>query len=316
MSYHNRYDITQNYQEVFAFYMKAAKKDNIFAQNDVGYMYMHGQGVELNYDKAFYWIHTSAKNGNATAQNNLGSLYRDGKGTGINYNASFRWTKLSADKGHAEAQNNLGYMYSRGLGTKKNYSEALCWHQLSADQKFTRSNYHIAELYRHGHGVEQDLQKAIRYYLKATDDKDALFELVIIYLEGEGVENNRGKAIAFFDMSLKNGGEEAQVYLDRLTGKTQVQRKSFTEKIPYIEKSLLDVSSVAVKPKSSEGEFSIKKMEDNSIEDTLMRESREAKAQIADLMALLSLKNSQIDDLTQVVQALSKVDDDDTPPNY
>lgn len=44
-------------------------------QHFLGYMFFHGEGVELDYDAAHYWFHQAAEEGEARAQRNLGILH-------------------------------------------------------------------------------------------------------------------------------------------------------------------------------------------------------------------------------------------------
>ncbi|UCH40770.1 MAG: sel1 repeat family protein, partial [Gammaproteobacteria bacterium] len=44
-------------------------------QNFLGYMFFHGEGVDLNYEEAHYWFHAAAEEGDALAQRNLGIFH-------------------------------------------------------------------------------------------------------------------------------------------------------------------------------------------------------------------------------------------------
>ena len=57
-----------------------------------------------------------AAQGNAYAQNNLGSMYEHGQGVPQDYKEAVRLYRLAAAQGYANAQNNLGLMYANGQG--------------------------------------------------------------------------------------------------------------------------------------------------------------------------------------------------------
>src|SRR5688572_30400430 len=74
---------------------------------------------EKNLEKAFYWYQKAAKNEDINAQNNLGWLYQNGFGTEKNLEKAFYWYQKAAENGEINAQNNLGYSYKNGFGTEK-----------------------------------------------------------------------------------------------------------------------------------------------------------------------------------------------------
>lgn len=60
-----------------------ANQGNMYAQNNLGFMYLNGQDVERNYQKAFEWYKKSADQGFSNAQVQVGILYTIGRGTKI-----------------------------------------------------------------------------------------------------------------------------------------------------------------------------------------------------------------------------------------
>ncbi len=71
---------------------KAATGDTV-AQNKLGWMHYHGEGVKKNRKEAFKWYQKAAKQGNAKAQANLGWLYSNGKGVRRDHKEAFKWWK-------------------------------------------------------------------------------------------------------------------------------------------------------------------------------------------------------------------------------
>src|SRR3569833_3315387 len=73
----------------------------------------------------------------------------------------------AAEAGDAEAQNNVGEIYERGTGGTPNFEAAVIWYQKAADQGLSRALFNLGTLYDLGQGVEQDRLKALNLYRKA-----------------------------------------------------------------------------------------------------------------------------------------------------
>ena len=61
-------------------YKRLAKEGNARAQNDLGFMYSIGQGVQQNFKTAAMWYEKSAQQGHTKALMNLAGLYMAGRG--------------------------------------------------------------------------------------------------------------------------------------------------------------------------------------------------------------------------------------------
>lgn len=98
-------------------------------ENNVGYLYLHGIGVDRNPRQAIAWYKRAAERGLATAEYNLGYLYRTGSGDGIppDARAAVRWYELAAAQGHADACNNLAMIYADGSLGVRDLPRARAW---------------------------------------------------------------------------------------------------------------------------------------------------------------------------------------------
>lgn len=56
-------------------YARAAEQGHVGAQDRLGNMYFHGQGVEQDYIQAAFWFRKAAEQGDADAQYSLGRMY-------------------------------------------------------------------------------------------------------------------------------------------------------------------------------------------------------------------------------------------------
>jgi len=150
-----------NYKEALTWFRQAADKGNAIAQNNLGYMYDNGLGVEKNYVEAVKWYRKAADQGNADAGNNLGCMYYNGLGVEKSDTEAVKWLYKAAkqgnvaayenlvnmaENGNADAQYNLGIMYEVGLGVKKSITEAKKWYTKAADQGCEATDYALWDL--------------------------------------------------------------------------------------------------------------------------------------------------------------------------
>ncbi len=96
-----------NFEEALKWYMKAAEQGDASALNNLGCMYLVGDGVEEDTEKAFKLFHKSAEIGNDSSQYNVGLMIHEGVGTITNKEEAVKWIRLAAEQGHAEAQTML-----------------------------------------------------------------------------------------------------------------------------------------------------------------------------------------------------------------
>ncbi len=73
-----------------------------------------------------------AEQGDAEAQNNLGVMYLKGEGVAQDSKAAVQWYSKASEQGHASAQIILGFMYSQGLGVLQDKIRAHMWANLAA----------------------------------------------------------------------------------------------------------------------------------------------------------------------------------------
>ncbi|GES94810.1 kinase-like domain-containing protein [Rhizophagus clarus] len=99
----------------------AADKEHSFVQNNLGILYLEGEGTTKDLKKAIYWFYIKAsKNGNEIAQYNLGECFEYGIGIEKNYQRAFYFYNKSVENGNIEANFQLGYIYINGIGIEIN----------------------------------------------------------------------------------------------------------------------------------------------------------------------------------------------------
>ena len=86
-----------------------------------------------------------ARKGDAVAQNELGKIYMRGDGVKANPKAAFDWWMKAAKQGLPNAQANVALAYMLGTGTAKSSKQAMQWAQKAADQNY-EGGYHVLGL--------------------------------------------------------------------------------------------------------------------------------------------------------------------------
>ena len=123
-----------DYEQALKILRPLAAQGYAVAQNNIGSMYVKGQGVAQNDQEALKWFRLAATQGYATAQNNIGGMYVKGQGVAQNYQEALKWFRLAAAQGLADAQYGIGGMYLLGREVAQNDQEALKWFRLAAAQ--------------------------------------------------------------------------------------------------------------------------------------------------------------------------------------
>ena len=80
------------------------------------------------------FLQNAAQEGDALSQNNLGFLYLLGLGVEEDLTTALKWLHMAARQGNETAQYHLGWCYAMGVGVNKNISEAEKWYQKSSSQ--------------------------------------------------------------------------------------------------------------------------------------------------------------------------------------
>jgi hypothetical protein len=82
---------------------RAADKNSAMAQNGLGEIYSHGDGVPRDYVQAAHWFRLAADNGNSFGALNLGLIYAEGRGVPRDRNEADKWFQKSAAAGNETA---------------------------------------------------------------------------------------------------------------------------------------------------------------------------------------------------------------------
>jgi tetratricopeptide (TPR) repeat protein len=176
---------TENYAEAVKWYRKAAEQGNAVAQNNMGWCYANGIGVDQDYAEAAKWYRKAAEQGEAAAQSNLGWCYENGKGVAQDYAEAVKWYRLAAEQGNAIAQNIMGGCYAKGEGVDRDFEEAVMWWRRASEQGYAIAQNNLGGCYANGIGVDQDYAEAVKWYCKAVEQGDELAMKKLMELDEE-----------------------------------------------------------------------------------------------------------------------------------
>jgi TPR repeat protein len=156
--------VKRDYKQALAWYRKAADQNLSDAEEEVGYFYQNGFGVNRDYAQALIWYHRAADHGSFNAENQLGYMAGEGWGQPQNYDEALSWCYKAADHGSDQAEENIGYMFQYGTGVSTDYAKAMSWFDQAAAQGNGDAENQIAWMYQHGQGVKQDDSWALSWY--------------------------------------------------------------------------------------------------------------------------------------------------------
>jgi TPR repeat protein len=137
------------------------------AQEILGFMYLHGEGVPRDDAAAFHWFTLAAEAGRTAAQFELGRMYRDGVGVMPDGKTALLWFRRAAEQGETEACNSVGELYLGHGGIPPDDQAALTWFFRAAERGSARAMYNIGLRYAEGHGVDRDEIEAFKWFVLA-----------------------------------------------------------------------------------------------------------------------------------------------------
>ena len=208
----------KDYTTAFSLLKKAAEKDHVEAQFELGILYSNGKGVTQDFTKAAKWYQKAAEQGNADAQWQLGEMYSDGKGVSRNLEEAEIWYVKAAEQGEEYIQGQLADKFSKGDGVYQNYEKAEYWYEKEAEQGEYYTKSVLGRMYSEGDGVRKNWVKAEKWLIKAAEQGGAgqKFYLGSCYELGEGLKQDYTKAAKWYRIAAEQGNASAQARLGDL----------------------------------------------------------------------------------------------------
>ena len=147
----------ENYMPIFA---KLAEEGYIEAQWRYGKCLLE----EGRYGQALPWFEVAANQGHVTAQNDLGYMYDMGLGVNQDLEKAVALYRKAAAQGCGQALLNLGWCYEHGIGVVKDEKEAFLLYSKSSEAGNYIAKARIAQCYYDGIGVEEDKEAGWKFY--------------------------------------------------------------------------------------------------------------------------------------------------------
>ena len=162
-----------NDKKAAEYWLEAAQRGDAMAQNNIGWAYDTGRGVEQNYFEAVRWYRLAAAQGNQRAQSSLAEIYLFGlPGIPIDRAEGARYSKMAAEQGDPVAQKNLGFLYKEGEVLPQSDVEAVRWFRAAAASDHAPAYFSLGLMYEEGRGVPRSLSTAIEWYRKGAANRE------------------------------------------------------------------------------------------------------------------------------------------------
>lgn len=193
-----------------------AVSGNAVAQNQLGDAYYNGYEVEQDFQQAFKWYMLAAEQGHGKAQYNAAYAYANGIGTQKNIAEAIKWYGKSADKGIALAEYILAKMLIDGQYIEQDITKGLDLLQKASDQGLDLAQYDLGTIYLEGKIVVPDVNKGISFLVLSAGqgNKDAQYNLGLAY--SNLPEPNYASAEKYLREASFNGHFKAMFELSRL----------------------------------------------------------------------------------------------------
>jgi TPR repeat protein len=135
------------------------------AMAELGFRYMHGNGVSMDNQKAFTLLKRSSEKGSVRGTFYLGLFYEFKRSDNAD---ALKYYERAAMAGHPDAQRNSADLYFAGEGIPRNYERAVDWYHKAAGNGVPEAQFVLGEFYRTGSHVEQSPDFALVWYREAA----------------------------------------------------------------------------------------------------------------------------------------------------
>ncbi|EAC2143748.1 sel1 repeat family protein [Salmonella enterica subsp. enterica] len=176
---------------------KAAKQGNASAQYEIGYFYSGGRyGFKLDREKARNYFIQADKQGNSDAAYSLYDYYRYYNKPEPNMGEAIKYLQKAADQRHVEAIIDMANYYYNGCEPylKQDYEKAFQYYEIIATTLRNKAMYFIGQGYQ----------------------RHSMYQLGVMYENGQGVTKSTEKAMEWFKISCDKGYQDS---CDKLNNK-------------------------------------------------------------------------------------------------
>ncbi|MBE6401423.1 MAG: SEL1-like repeat protein [Verrucomicrobia bacterium] len=206
-------------------YEKSAEGGHLRGQLQAGFICLSGDVGPVRTEDGLEWIERSAKGGWWLAQGALFDIYYFGRyGIEVDKEKGIYWLRQLAetepddndsDKIPTERAGVYRSMYGTFWEDEGKPEEAAKWFEKSAALGHPSGQYDLGRLYFHGNGVPEDKAKAVELFRLAAEQgyDRAQYNLGICYFRGIGVPKSIDEAVRWMQKAAEQGDEKAQQFL-------------------------------------------------------------------------------------------------------
>jgi TPR repeat protein len=152
--------IEKDPQAGVAYLMRAASKQCIRANRELGHYYANGSGDAKDNAKALVYYNAAIASGSQDVHYAVGKIYHEMH----QHDLAVQQYQLAITQHDRRAMYRLGMCHATGCGVAPDPKRAAELLIAAGDQYFMPDNYAIAQRFENGDGVTQDRAAAVRFY--------------------------------------------------------------------------------------------------------------------------------------------------------
>ena len=233
--FHYGLGVDKNGEEAVKWLLKASEAGNPVAQAELAAMYHDGDVVEQDYAKAYELYHQSASLDCLAGIIGLGNLLVLGEGVHKNEELAMSLFEKAASMGSLECMIHLGRVYLDGSIVPKDIALSCKYYEMAAEKGDVGSHEQLGYIYgSQQHGI-LNYEESFRHHLYAAEHGNAIamFNLGVMYENGEGVEKDDDVAVDWYTKSAKAGYANAIAVLKRKSNSNQLFLADKRLNMPY-----------------------------------------------------------------------------------
>jgi hypothetical protein len=196
-------------------YEKAAEGGDPEAQNEIGFFYQTGTGVQVDLNRAFHWYQLSAASGFVLAKVNLGVMYAWGTGVAKDELLGAQLFREAAAKGCGVAATYLGDIFYFGMGVKQDKATGEAWYAKGVKMHDPFAEYDMGSLLALSPNHEQNLPLGARLLRQSADSGfvPAMHALGLLLTNHPELANSRQEARPLLETAANAGSWKSSVVL-------------------------------------------------------------------------------------------------------
>ena len=172
-----------DYKKGIKYLNLAVTKGSLNARDRLGFLYLHGYGVDKNPEKAVELYQEAADQGQLHSAGMLGEMYLNGENMERDYAKAYKYlsrvedaSSIDDDEDLTRAITGQGILYFYGLGCSMDRFRAVSLFSKAVSrggQSSGRGNYYMGLAYYNGYGVDRDVARAMSFFEKSAELKDS-----------------------------------------------------------------------------------------------------------------------------------------------